>query len=117
MICQRGRALHFKSSDKLETFWAGSMDKGDGDHELTNHNTLENPIILAGVGRLNEMDNDDETKNIATTHSSHGTEQLTAEEEVILLKRQVEELELQLRRTRRSKLLNKSQSTRDLTDK
>ena len=81
------------------------MDKGDGNHELTSHHTLGNSITLTEVGRVHNMNNDDETKNIATTHSSHGTEQLTAEEEVILLKRQVEELELQLRRTRRSKLL------------
>ena len=96
MICQRGRARQLKSSDKLETFWAGSMDKGDGNHELPSHHTLGKSIILTEIGRVNEMDNDHETKNVATTQSSHGTEQLTAEEEVILLKRQVEELKLLL---------------------
>jgi len=103
IICHRGRALHFKSSDKLETFWAGSMDKGDGDHKLTNHHTLGKSIILTEVGRVNEMDNDDKTKNVATTHSSRGTEQLTAEEEVILLKRRLQELKLQLRGSQEDK--------------
>ena len=106
MICHRGRALHFKSSDKLETFWAGSMDKGDGEHKLTNHHTLGNPINLTEVERVNEMDNDDETKNVATSQSSHGTEQLTAEEEVILLRRRLQELELQLRGSQEDKAFN-----------
>ena len=69
------------------------MDKGDGNHELTSHHTLGNSIILTEVGRVNKMNND------ATSQSSHGhgMEQLTAEEEVILLKRRVEELKLQLK--------------------
>ena len=69
------------------------MDKGDGNHELTSHHTLGNTIILTEVGRVHKMNND------ATSQSSHGhgTEHLTAEEEVILLKRRVEELKLQLR--------------------
>ena len=90
-----------KSSGKLETYWAASMDNGDGNHELTSHHALGTSNILTEVGRIYEMDSVDQTKIIPTTQSSHGTEQLTAEAEVILLKRRVEELELQLRGARR----------------
>ena len=77
------------------------MDNGDGNHELTSRHALGTSNILTKVGRIYEMDSVDQTKIIPTTQSSHGTEQLTAEAEVILLKRRVEELELQLRGARR----------------
>ena len=60
MIYHRGRAQPLKSSDKLETFWAASMDKGVGNHELISHHTMGTSNSLMELGRTNEMDKDEE---------------------------------------------------------
>ena len=51
MICHGGgRVKQSKSSDKLETFWAASMDKGNGIHELTSNHALGTSNVLAEAG-------------------------------------------------------------------
>ena len=91
----------FISKVKSETFWAVSMENGVGNHELSQHNNRDTfnirrtrTISLSGSGRTTETeDGDDLTKHRAA-------EQLPEEEEVILLRRRVETLELELSRVK-----------------
>ena len=89
----------FRSKVKSETFWAASMENGVGNHELSQHNNRDTSnimeggrrtrmISLSGSGRTTETeDGDDLTKHRAA-------EQLPEEEEVMLLRKRVETLEL-----------------------
>ena len=81
------------------------MENGVGDHELSQHNNRDTSnimeggrrtrtISLSGSGRTTKTENgDDLTKHRAA-------EQLPEEEEVMLLRRRVETLELELSRVK-----------------
>ena len=89
----------FRSKVKSETFWAASMENGVGNHELSQHNNRDTfnirrtrTISLSGSGRTTQT-GDDLTKHRAE-------EQLPEEEELMLLRRRVETLELELSRVK-----------------
>ena len=93
----------FRSKVKSETFWAASMENGVGNHELSQHNNRgtsnimkieRRTRIISGSGETNETNvGDDLTKH-------NMTEQLPEKEAVMLLKRRVETLELELSRVK-----------------
>lgn len=96
----------FRSKVKSETFWAASMENGVGNHELSQHNNNGTSNIMeierktrmiSGSGGTKKTYNvDDQTKH-------NNTEQLPEKEEVILLRRRVETLELELSRVNEDK--------------
>ena len=95
----------FISKVKSETFWAASMENGVGNHELSQHNNRDTANIMEGGKRtrtisLSGSGRTTETKDGDDLSRHNMTEQLPEEEELMLLRRRVETLELELSRVK-----------------
>merc|ERR1711860_345038 len=105
MICRGGRVEKFRSKVKSETFWAARMENGVGNHQLSQHNNRDTSNIMEGGRRtrtisLSGSGRTTETKTGDDLTKHRAADQLPEKEEVMLLRRRLETLELELSRVK-----------------
>ena len=91
----------FRSKVKSETFWAASMENGVGDHELSQHNnSRDTSNIMEGGRRTRTISLSGSVRTTETEDGDDLTKHRAEEEEVMLLRKRVETLELELSRVK-----------------